>query len=252
MVVSLVTFNGEHELWDIHYNVMKDYVDEFIVVSFDKTFSGKEREAPVIDVAKYPRTKMIVHTEQDYEKYRDMAERSPNTVGASHWKTEFMQKESLRDTLTHLNDNDIVLVGDVDEVVDKSAILLPTPVKIRLEVYTYYLNNHSSEQFWGTTIVPYGILRQLCLNHLRTSAPKSKLIHGWHFTSMGGKEKLEEKLTDSYTQESYATPTVLENIGYNIQNGKDFLGRGFTYRKSEANWPQYLKDNSARYNHLLT
>tara|TARA_R110000868_G_scaffold293520_1_gene553987 strand:+ start:728 stop:1480 length:753 start_codon:yes stop_codon:yes gene_type:complete len=247
MTIDVCTYNGEKELWDIHYNTLKHHVDEFIVIEFDKSFSGRAKE-PSFDINKYPDVSYYFNTETIYGKYREMAEESPNTQGADHWKREFMQKESIKDTLTHLNDDDLVFIGDVDEVWDVSATKLMFPVKLKLAVYTYYLNNRSTEQFWGTTVASYGVIKATCLNHLRTNAPRSKKIHGWHFTSMA--KDLRKKLTDSYTQESYATPYVLENLRYNIENGKDFLGRDFTYRVDESQWPEYLKDNRGKYKEL--
>lgn len=255
MIVDVSTFNGEVDIWDIHYNVLKNHVDEFRVIAFDKTFSGKSKEViypKEVNWDKYTKAKFYLNTEYQYGKYLEMAQQSPNTVGADHWKLEFAQKESIKDMLGDLSDDDLVFIGDVDEIWHPRIKRYHSfPMKLKLQVYTYYLNNKSSEQFWGTLVAPWGILKDKCLNHMRTRAPKGKSLMGWHFTSMGGAEKLQEKLTDSYTQESYATPTVLENVAYNIENNRDFLGRDFTYSISEEQWPTYLKDHKSEYTHLL-
>lgn len=254
-VIDVVTFNGEQDLWDIHYNVLKDHVDEFIVVEFDKTFSGQLKQS-TFPVEQYPDVTYVFAREADYEKYRELAESSPNTQGADHWKLEFCQKESIKDALTHLQDDDTVFVGDVDEVWNPLVLrLLHTynkSIKLKLNVYAYYLNNKSSEEFYGTLVTPYILLKDVCLNHLRSSRQHlTNLEQGWHFTSMGGAVSLAKKLTDSYTQESYATPAVLENLEYNMAENKDFLGRNFTYATDESEWPQYLKDNREKYKHLI-
>lgn len=249
MVIDCVTYNGERELFDLRYNVLKDYVDEFIVVEAPTTFSGLPKPLYFKDIkSKYKNVKYHVIDENYSAEEITQAENSPNTQGAEHWKREFLQKESIKKSLVHLNNTDTVYVGDVDEIWERKAIL--TPLKLKLRVYTYYLNNASSEEFWGTLVSPYEIIKYSCLNHLRTLAPKSKEYLGWHFTSMGGADKLRQKLTDSYTQDSYATPAVLENIGYNIESGRDFLGRDFTYHIDEAHWPHYLKSHKEKYAHL--
>jgi len=250
MVIDVTTYNGEADLFDLRYNVLKDYVDKFIVIQFDKTFSGENRVFTVPN-GRYPKASFVLHSEEQYEKYREIAESSPNTIGADHWKREFMQKESIKDALTHLNDDDIVYLGDVDEVYRPYEAVLGV-TKLKLDVYTYYLNNKSTEEFWGTIVARYRDIKDACLNHLRSNPDaKTSVSFGWHFTSMGGPEALKKKLTDSYTQESYATHEVLENVAYNIENGKDFLGRNFNYTVTEEEWPQYLKDNRERYKHLL-
>lgn len=256
-IIDVCTYNGEKELWDIRYNVLKDYVDDFIVVEFDKTFSGLDKLF-FFPTWKYPKVRHVMHRESDYEKYRELAESSPNTIGATHWKREFMQKESIKDALTHLKDNDIVFIGDVDEVWKPACRYLGIykgGIKLPLRVYTYYLNNRSTEQFWGTYVGIYGRdIKGKCLNHLRSDSyrfnPDYTNYCGWHFTSMGGAVSLRKKLTDSYTQESYATPEVLANLEYNIEHGNDFLGRDFTFTEDESDWPEYLKNNKGTYAHL--
>lgn len=257
-VIDVCTVHDEADLWEIHYKTLFDHVDEFVVVEFDQTFSGKPKELLgertdiwYDPIYQWPKVKYVSFYEKDWEKYRELAESSPNTVGADHWKREFMQKESIKDALTHLNDDDIVFVSDVDEIWRKTALRVSRPQKLKLDVYTYFLNNRSSEQFWGTLVANYSDIKDACLNHLRSGTPGTLNEYGWHFTSMGGPEALKKKLTDSYTQESYATPEVIENVAYNISNGKDFLGRNFTYTIDESCWPKYLQENRGKYQHLM-
>lgn len=202
----------------------------------------------------YPDVTYHFITMDMYWKYQDLAEDSPNTKGAKHWKREFMQKESIKDVLTHLQDDDLVFIGDVDEIVAPSVIEsvrgnLVAPSKLELKVYTYYLNNRSTEGFYGTLMGSWGAIKGKCLNHLRSSNEYTFGDCGWHFTSMGGVSALKHKLTDSYTYESYATDRVLNALEANYGE-KDFLGRNFTYTVDESEWPDYLKGNREKYQHL--
>lgn len=248
-IIDVCTYNGEEELWDLHYNALKDYVNEFIVCEAPTTFSGETKPLYFERIKdKYPDVKYHIIDENWTEEEKLAAWASPNTAGAAHWTREWLQKESIKKALTHLNDNDMVFIGDVDEIWSPNAIKLIGPFKLKLRVYTYYLNNRSSEVFYGPVKAQYGQIKNLILNHLRTSAPRTKNYYGWHFTSM--KDSLRKKLTDSYTQESYATPEVLNNLEYNIGINKDFLGRDFTYRTDESEWPEFLRENRERYQHL--
>lgn len=258
MIVDVITFNGEYDLFEIRYNILKDYVDEFIIVEFDKTFSGNEKPfyGKELDKRFDSWQEKITYnylTEKTYGKYRELAEKSPNTIGAKHWKREFMMKESIKDCLTHLKDDDIVFIGDVDEIVEPLFYVSPSDklTKYRLRVYTYYLNNRSNEPFWGTISARYEDIKNECLNHLRNNHERKNTIDecGWHFTSMAA--GLRQKLIDSYTEESYNTKWVQDNLEKNIAENKDFLGRSFTYRRDESEWPKYLKDNREKYKHLL-
>jgi len=257
MVIDVITYNGEKDLFDLRYNILKDYVDEFIVVEFDKTFSGKDKVSSYSKFTlgeEYPKVNYFFIKESQYLKYKELAESSPNTVGAEHWKREFMQKESIKDCLTHLKDDDIVFIGDCDEIWNTRYIgavkEVGYPFKLRLKVYTYFLNNRSTEDFWGTLASEFKNIKNKCLNDLRNNSLKWPYsCWGWHFTSL--KDGLKRKLEDSYTKETYANDWVMQHLDENVKNNKDFLGRDFTFKVDESEWPQYLKDNRAKYGHLL-
>lgn len=252
MIVDVITFNGEQELFEIRYNILKDFVDKFIVIEFDKTFSGKPKERTFF--FNLPKVKYFFHTEDVYGKYMELARLSPNTVGAEHWKMEFSQKESIKDALIHLRDDDLVFIGDCDEIWNPEQMTyfktIDKPEKMKLSVYTYFLNNRSSEEFWGTIFSKYKDIKNECLNHLRVNSKKTNGTYGWHFTSMGGYEKVKKKLSDSYTRESYWTPHVELMLEDNIYLNMDFLGRDFEYKIDESGLPQYLLDYKDKYKHL--
>src|SRR3990167_10886620 len=153
MIIDVCSYNGEIELFDLRYNILSPFVDQFIVVEFDKTFSGQSKPWRFIEDFKGYKFKNVCYhgmEEKDYSKYKELAESSPNTKGAEHWKLEFMQKESIKDALAihHLKDDDIVFIGDCDEIWDKKALEIDLCQKLKLRVFTYFLNNFSSEEFW--------------------------------------------------------------------------------------------------------
>ena len=264
MVIDIITYNGEIDLLELRLNILYPYVDIFHIVEFTETFSGEKKNIQFMKYEDFHRLqnqkwwdklRFHIHKEEDYIKYKELAENSPNAKGAEHWRREFMMKESIKDCLTHLKDNDIVFIGDCDEIWHPAwleEIIKKIPVKLKLNVYTYYLNNRSSEGFWGTLVSTYGYLKDKCLNHLRSNSNKKMrdpFEKGWHFTSMH--HQLAKKLTDSYTEEDYAHPSVLNDLQNNIENSRDFLGRNFTYKVDESQWPDYLKENRSKYLHLL-
>ena len=253
-VIDCTTFNGEHELFDIRYNILSPFIDELRVIEFDKTFSGKPKESTFNQ--NWPKVKHYFVTEDIWSKYWEEAKLSPNTEfgkGAEHWVREWCQKESIKDCLTDLKDDDIVFIGDCDEIWDPQQFKSLTlyPAKIKLRVYSYWLNNRSTEEFWGTIVAQYRDIKDQCLNHLRTNLTKTAYDLGWHFTSMGGYENVKKKLTDSYTSDSYASQEVLNNLEKNINDSLDFLGRKFSYRVDTSEWPDFLKSNEAKYKLLL-
>lgn len=247
-IIDVITYNGEQELFDLRYNILKDYVDEFRVIEFDQTFSGKPK--PQLFTQNLPKVKTFYVKEDVWSKYLETALRSPNTqygMGAEHWVREFCQKESIKDCLADLNDDDLVYIGDCDEIYKPFQ---PKGVeKLKLLVYTYWLNNQSNEEFWGTIAGKWKYMKDQSLNYLRTRAKRTIYDWGWHFTSLA--PHLQQKLTDSYTKETYANDFVLQNLERNIKENKDFLGRDFKYWINEEDWPNYLKNNKEKYKHLI-
>ena len=255
-VIDCVSYNGEQDLLEIHLKVLNDYVDQFIILEAPTTFTGlpkplyyKQHQDRFREFQ--PKIKFFVIDENYSSEEIALSEASPNTRGATHWKHEFLQKESIKKALTHLEDNDICFIGDIDEIWMPEALTLDGVFKLKLKVYSYYLNNRSTEEFWGTLKAPYVVIKETVLNHLRTTVSKTCEDFGWHFTSMGGLEEIKRKLESSYTEDSYLTPWVIDNLERNLAINRDFLGRGFRYWLDESNWPQYLKDNRGRYKHLI-
>lgn len=258
-IIDCFTFNGEYDLLEIRLNILNNCVDEFIIVEAPTTFSGKPKPLYYEQGKErykqwHNKIKYFVIDENYTPEEIAQAENSPNTRGAAHWKREFLQKESIKKALTHLKDGDIVFIGDVDEIwkPELAGWQHSHPMKARFLVYCYFLNNFSSEVFWGTLIARYADIKNECLNHMRsdTSLYWAGIFCGWHFTSLGGYEEVKRKLSDSYTRESYWTEGVENNLKNNVENSKDFLGRGFTYTVDESDWPQFLKDNKQKYAHL--
>lgn len=249
MIIDVITYNGEAELFEIRYNILKDFVDEFRVIEFDQTFSGKKKDKKFNQ--NYPKVKHYFVTKDIWRKYENLAWQSPNTLGAEHWKREFMQKESIKDFLTDLDDENIIYIGDTDEIYESFSNPGNSVFKLKLRVYTYWLNNRSSEQFWGTIVGKYKNIKGKCLNHLRQNdSIKTETEWGWHFTSMGGYDMVKKKLTDSYTKETYAIEYILNNLHDSMRNIKDFLGRDFAYKKEEGEWPKYLQEHKDKYSQL--
>lgn len=262
MIYDIFTYRGENDILDIRFNVLYPYVDKFIIVEFDETFSGKKKPKYLLKDWNKDWTKFLDKidyayiTKDEYLKYEDLASNSPNVPkdGPSHWRREFCQKESIKDSLLGLRDEDIVFIGDTDEIWNPEQFKSFTisPCKLKLKVYSYYLNNRSNEEFWGTIVAQYKDIKGKCLNHLRsTDLPRTQLEFGYHFTSMGGYENVKRKLIDSYTNDSYASDWVMLNLEANINGNNDFLGRKFNYILDESEWPIYLQDNKAKYKHLL-
>lgn len=264
-IIDIFSFNGELDALEIRLNVLYEWVDEFIICESDETFTGlpkplyyeenKERYRKF-----WPKIKHFIMSKENDPGLAYMASQSPGVPQGLHWwRREFIQKESMRYALTHLKDDDLVFIGDADEIWNPNY--MPTGrCKLEQTVYSYFLNNKSSEWWEGTSVMPYHWVRSLALDDLRAHdhhvRPISKAPtfpnHGWHFTNMYGTnaEKIKEKL-NSYSHQEFNFPQITDNIANQINNNKDFIGRDFTFTVDETGLPQYVLDNRERYAHLF-
>jgi len=263
-IYDIFTYNGEADVLEIRLNILYDSVDTFIVVEAPTTFSGikkplyfeqqKERFAPFLKKIKY----FVIDDYPNDEELCKLADSSSNVPkdGPEHWRREFYQKESIKKALVSLNDKDVCFIGDVDEIWNPEVFIDYTKddiFKLEQKVYSYYLNNRSSEPWAGTLVTKYKNVKNSCLNHLRTKS-KTKYTYikngGWHFTSMGGLQELRRKLKDSYTEESYNNKDVQDNLEKRFGK-KDYMGRNFKFWLDESDLPKYILDNKEKYKHLF-
>lgn len=261
MIYDVFTYNGEMKTLQLHLGVLNNYVDRFIIVEARKTFTGNDKPLYLPRHEQYIKEYLkkidyYIVNEWDDVSIWEQAILSPNTIGAEHWKREFYIKESIHKALRHyhVRDDDTVFIGDVDEIIDPLAKYeSDTPIKAKLRVYSYWLNNLSNEEFWGTLICQYGDIKDKCLNHVRsdkTLYSKGDYL-GWHFTSMGGTDEVRRKLNDSYTAESYNTLDVQQLLQNRMKNNTDYLGRGFSFTQNSEFWPEFLKENTAKFATLI-
>lgn len=231
MIYDIFSFNNELDMLELRLNILDPYVDKFVLVEANTTFSGIDKSLHYEnnkDLFKHFHHKIIHHKVMDSPLSFDddtcdpvlmnMALDSDN-VTREHicWLIEFYQKEHIRKAVDHLDDDDICIVSDVDEiwnynhldVIDKNKDKIYKP-KIN-NCYIEYLNVRTNEDwtyFTGPIICKYSKIKTNCLNHLRT---KSKMNHrytfiedgGWHFNALGGADKKIEDFKHPVYQKNY-------------------------------------------------
>lgn len=248
-IIDIFSYNGESDLLELRLNALGDVVDEFIICEARSTFSGLPKPLYFTEQRLW-REKITYHViDEEYtEEEVEQARNSPYTGGIERWMREYMQKESLKKALTHLDDEDIVYVGDVDELWEPREYV--GIEKLKLRVYAYWLNFRSTEEFWGTIRCKYKDIKGQCLNDVRNDLSyRTTDYQGWHFTNMGGMEALKKKITDQYNQEVFNSTLIHELMPQNY-GIRDFIGRDFDFETDESEWPEYLKINKESYKNL--
>ncbi len=254
MVIDLISYNGEADVLELRLNMLGDIVDEFIICEAETTFGGNLK---------------LLHYQQQKERFKkwhhkikyhiientftskeiEEARVSKYTGGDPRWVNEYLQKEAIKKALTHLKDNDIIYIGDVDEIWEHKE---PSGIeKLKLRVYTYYLNMRSSEEFWGPMRAYYKDVKDKCFNDIRNNIDyRTKDFQGWHFTNQGGLLAVKQKAIDQYNDIMFNGEFIYNKIDKNF-GVRDYVGRDFKLEINESDWPPWLKENREKFARLL-
>ncbi|MHA3788751.1 glycosyltransferase family 17 protein [Flavobacterium hauense] len=269
MVYDCFIFFNELDLLEIRLNELDSVVDKFVIVEADRTFQNdpkpfifeenKERFAKYLD--------KIIHVK--LTKYPLFI---PVINPFSPWKLEFYQRNSILKGLKECNQDDIILISDIDEIPRASLLkeYLERGVDriygLKMDMFMYFFNHkliydkesrmtkeEAKDGIWfGTAMMPYNLLKQTPVRIRKTlmRTLRRKQVYdiipnaGWHFTFMGGFNKIKQKL-EAFSHTEYNLDRIKDEcfIENCLKNGKDILGRNmeFEVMSSIDSLPEYLK-----------
>src|SRR3990167_741094 len=261
-VFDTFIYNGEQDLLEIRFNILNDFVDYFVIVEGAETFSGKfkplywaEKQEGRFDEWEDKVIYVVVQGYRDDEI--DNLVTDEFNLDLPFFRA-FYQKECIRKGLVEAKDEDIVIYGDSDELINPEILKMDFDKVYNLEQlnYCYYLNNRSSEKWIGTVVGKWGDMKQKTFKHWRATHTNVLPNGGWHFTSQGGLDAVRHKL-ESYDHQEFNTLDNQSLLEERMGKGEDYLGRShdwlgtpFTYHVDESELPQYLLDNKERWKHL--
>lgn len=281
-VYSVTEFFNELDLLELRLETMSPYVDYFVVSESTMTHSGKPK--PLYYWKNRERYRKfhdkIIHQIVDnspasLEELKNMKPRGDfharviTNVLRSDWfdhninsyLRDTYEKECLLVPLRFCEKDDIILFGDLDEIVRPEALekVLKkfhdmTVYNFRNDMFYYYLNNQKVNEPWvGTLAISfrkfyYDDVYSFC--GLRTYREGAFIDNGgWHFTYMGGADKIKQKI-ESWGEQSLNQEFIKQSIDYNIINfrttGKDLFFRPAEFRIRDINdgtFPQYIVEH---------
>ena len=271
-------FFNELDLLEIRLNILNSAVDYFVIVEATRTFTGvskplyyeinKDRfvafKEKIIHIIVDDTPDSLKELEDRYEtanaldrqiinycfKTRNIPKNQPQ------WLREFYQKEQIQKGFLKTLDNDICYISDVDEIWNPDILIdysRNTIFKFEEIVYAYYLNNRSSEDWYGTFASKYKKIKNKSINHLDTpSITKYTYIKngGWHFTNQGGADAIKTKL-ESYGHQEFNNEKIKSQINQQIEDNKDFVGRKFKFWVDDSELPEYIKNNKQKYQNFF-
>jgi len=294
-VYDAVLFFNELDLLEIRLNLLNDYVDYFIISESNITFSGNPKPLYYLEnkdrFKKFANKiihQVIIDTPTNFvtlkpfenpetkdqlclnKIYSFIGEATNFPKDELHWGRDFFQRECLHRALVNCHDDDIVIFSDVDEIPNPDIlqqVLSWCPsdkiYTLRQKEFCYYLNMYKQDGWMGPRIANYSTLKNLSLNKIRAIIPGNRTMvdtidipnGGWHFTSIGGIEKILHKI-ESWGHQEFNTAKIKDNVLKNVTSGKDIFQRKGSKRLRQIafdtnTFPKWLVEHQDQYRHLI-
>lgn len=235
MIFDCCMFSDEYELLLLRLMTLKDIVDKFVVVEAGQTFTGLKRKR-VFDQ----------HPEfMSYDINYIFLEELPFS---SAWENEFYQRNQIMQGLSEASDDDLILISDVDEIPNPAALSMRNFAVYQQRLYYYYVNCLQNQLWQGTVSIRKRLINTpQAVRNMRGSQVNVIANGGWHYSFMGGSERIKTKL-HSFSEQQVNTPDVNNeaNIRRCLETGGDLF-----HRKEAEFQKQFTEVNDTDHDALI-
>jgi thioredoxin-like negative regulator of GroEL len=251
-IVSVLMLNNEHEMLRLKLAEEGAWVDRFVIVEASHTFTGLPKP---------------LHFEQWKGEFADYADRITHVKverfpdwAQTAWARDFYQRDmAVRGASGLWGVDDLVLVTDADEIVDRRALegFDGEYASMRMETFRFFLNHHLTHGRQATGVVFRAkYFQKFGLSCARFVLRSSSLLPvldncGWHFTSVADPDVIAAKVRSFAHQENKRrTPAEYERMFAKIRAGKldpDYWERW----PIDERFPAYIRENGDRLSNLI-
>jgi hypothetical protein len=201
MIIDCFTFFDELDLLEVRLAEMSDAVDLFVLAEAPVTFQGK------------PKPLVFADNRARFGKYLSrirhiVVEDMP--PGSDPWPREYHQRDALRRGLLDVPEGSTVIVSDVDEIVKpraiREAVRLNAFCFLSMQLHLYFLDR-SCGPWMKAYAAPLRYVREMASMTAPRAGEHRYLVEhgldpaahvvtdaGWHFSWMGGVERMLAKL----------------------------------------------------------
>jgi len=251
-VVDCFTFFNELDLLEIRLNELDSAVDYFVIVEAERSHQNKPKPLFYKELAD-------TRFKQWKDKIISVVVPAEDFVDDT-WRNENNQFRAIRDGLSQFSDDDLVMIGAVDEIpkIESIPSTIHTPMCFNQKLYYFYLNtlyNHGGSTQWnGTTIQKLSQIPEDLYDIIRYRNRFLKIANGgWHFSYLGDAKNAIEKIRNfAHDEFNHLTEQDLESF---ITNLSDPVGRrGFSsVNKIEEIdcLPKYVQNNLEKFRKYL-
>ncbi len=246
-IIDVFPFNGEFDILTVKLEEMSDWVDRFVLVESPLTFTGS------------PKPLYFAEAKDRFARYANklihvVADVFPDYIGCA-WSREFFQRDSGLEALSGLcARDDLVLITDVDEILDRQAIepFFGGFAGLRLRTSRYFYNYRRiagpGVEPSKSVALPARSLQHFGLSFARVGLGRIRSTRindaGWHFTSVGDADRIANKLKSYSHQENLAD---LEPLLQRIDRIAEGLVEPGWERCGLDSLPRYVRDHPAQF-----
>ncbi len=279
-IVSCFPFFNELDLLEIHLETLSPVVDIFVITEARQSHAG------------LPKPLFLTENLDRFEKFRNKIVLQVVDIPASVtlFEADWYQRECAKEVLAEImNEDDILIYGDVDEIsrpssIRRAIVALDNDEKLEVahlaqDLFYYYVNLREEsgrllsymgeykgirDRKWlGTTVNRWSSAQHSKLTDLRRPERKERGIRidygGWHFSWVGGAEKAPAtervalKLENTAHQE-FKTRRNQRKLTRRVLSGRDIVHRRFAKFKKIKDLsylPEFVLANLDRFDYLI-
>jgi beta-1,4-mannosyl-glycoprotein beta-1,4-N-acetylglucosaminyltransferase len=260
MIYDCFLFSNELDLLELRLNELNDVVDRFILLESDHTISGLPK--PLYYHDNMDRFKQfedkIEHCIYDYPTdTKNVIIPQCHIENKEAWIRESLSRDLIKDTLTDVKDDDIVIIADADEITSPEAIRSYNTrmggMTLVQKLFYYRLNCYCPTYIWGwSKIVPGKLYNEMTPQQIRYARmPNLRAPGGWHFSFMGSPEMIATKIK-AFAHQEYNRPEItdIEYVRKCMDTPKDIFNRPEIALQNvpvDYSFPKVVQNNIDKY-----
>ena len=255
-IIDCITFFDNNFMFDLRYNILKNYVDYFVICESKYNHKGIEKGKNFIWKKYFEENKVkYFYLEKPFPKNNDP------------WKNQAIQREFLLKCTDFSDKDDYIFFSDPDEIPDPNLLInfnLKKKYGIFLQRcfnFKFNLFNPYESPWEGTRVAKKKNLKSIDFMRQKIKSKnlkysffrfdKEKSIElfnnaGWHFNNLLSSSEISTKLKtfahSEFSSEKFSNEKTIKN---KIANQTDLFGRGHKYIKVslDNSFPKYILDN---------
>ena len=251
-------------MFNLRYNILKNYVDYFIICESIYDHRGNPKKKNFIKKDEY-----------NYKKVKYFVLEKPFPKNTSIWENQAIQREFLLKSVDFANGDDYIFFSDPDEI-PKPETLVNFKLNKKYGIfmqkcfnYKFNLFNQHESPWEGSRVCQKKNLKSIDFMRQKVKSKnlkygfyridKEKDIEvfndaGWHFNNILSPEEISLKLKtfahSGFKDEKFSS---ISNIQSNIKKQNDLFGRGHKYQKIEIDnsFPEYFRKNYEKFKDFI-